>query len=114
MSLTRATLAGILPYHFANQDLDTAIAAVHIGFCSGWVIVPAPASYLFTEYGFNKTMLMMAPLMLVHLLGVAFYSQKSKTITKEDSPDSIPLRDGLKMVVTNKKVCVWSWIKRKV
>ena len=81
-----------------------AIAAAYIGFCSGWLIVPAPASYVFTKYGFNNTMFMLAPLMLCHLLGVAFYSQRSKTVKKENSPDRVPLREGLKQVLTNSKV----------
>ena len=57
-----------------------AIATVFIGFFSGWLIVPAPASYLFSKYGFNLTMLMVAPLMLVHPLGVIFFSQYGQRV----------------------------------
>ena len=59
-----------------------AIATVFIRFFSGWLIVPAPASYLFSKYGFNLTMLMVAPLMLVHLLGVIFSPKMGKELKK--------------------------------
>lgn len=106
LSFIRATLLGILAYHFEKQSLDMAIAGTYVGFCTGWLIVSAPASYLFTKYGFNNTMFLVTPLMLVHLLGVVFYSQDSKTVAKKDLPESVPLKESLKQVLTDVKVIV--------
>ena len=65
-----------------------AIATVFIGFFSGWLIVPAPASYLFSKYGFNLMMLMVALLMLVLLLGVIFFSQDEQRVEKKNLPET--------------------------
>ena len=73
-----------------------AITTVFIGFFSGWLIVPAPASYLFSKYGFNLMMLMVAPLMLVHLLGVIFFSQDEQRVEKKNLPEHISLKESLK------------------
>lgn len=104
MSLIRATFFGVLPYHFEKQNLDVATSALYAGFCSGWLIIPAPASYLFTKYGFNNTMFMLAPMMLVLLPGVAFFSQTSKLVEKENTPDGLPLREGLMQVISDRQV----------
>ena len=84
-----------------------AIATVFIGFFSGWLIVPAPASYLFSKYGFNLTMLMVAPLMLVHLLGVIFFSQDEQRVEKKNLPEHISLKESLKQVLTDCKVLIY-------
>lgn len=104
LSFNRAALFGILAYHFEKQRLDMALAVVCVGFCSGWLIVPAPTSYLFIKYGFNNTMLIVSPLMLVHLLGVLFYSQDTKTVTKENLPESTSLNVSLKEVAMGYQV----------
>ena len=104
LSLIRATLLGILPYHFEGRSLDMALAAVFIGFFSGWLIVPASASYLFSRYGFNLTMFMLAPLMLLHLFGVILFSQEGKRVEKKNLPEHVSLRKSLKQVLTNGKV----------
>lgn len=48
-------MLGILAYHFEKQSMDMAIAAGYVGFCTRWLIVPAPARYLLTKYGFKNT-----------------------------------------------------------
>ena len=97
---------GILPYHFEKQHLYMATAALYAGHCAGWLIIPAPSSYMFTKYGFNNTMFMMAPLMLVHLLGVAFFSQTGESVRKENTPNEEPLRETLKLVFSDGQVCI--------
>ena len=109
-SFVRASLMGILPYHFEKRSLDMAIATVFVGFFSSWLILPAPTSYLFNEYGFNLTMFMIAPLMLVHLIGVIIFSQEDKEIEVTDLPEQIPLCESLKQVLTDIKV-FWYWYK---
>ena len=107
LSLIRSSLFAILPYHFENENLDMAMATVYVGLSSGWLIITVPVSFLFEKFGFSKAMLLVAPWMLVHLLGVVFYSQDERIFIKKSSSKSQQtLKESLKEVLSDTKVLV--------
>ena len=82
-----------------------AMAVVFVGLSSGWLIAPVPVSFLFDKYGFNLSMFLTAPWMLVHVLGVIFFSQDERKFTKKNSTESHQtLKESLIEVLTDAKV----------
>lgn len=104
LSFTRTSLIGALAYHFEGQELDFATAVTFAGFSAGWVVVTPLSSYLFEEYGFNRTMFILSPLMLVHLSGVAVYSQDGKNVSKENLPESQSLKESMREIFSSATV----------
>ena len=96
--MIRSALFAASAYHFEGQTLDLALSVAFTGYSAGWIVVTPLASYLFSEFSFNKAMLVISPIMLVHLMGVVFYSQDNTKVRKENRPDSKPLRESLKIM----------------
>lgn len=106
LSFTQASLFAILPYHFEHKSLHMAIAGASSGFFAGYLLVPVPASYLFTRYGFNVAMFLASSVMLLHLLGMVFYSQGETVVRKDQHSKKSSLKDSLKQILSDSKVLI--------
>lgn len=103
-SLIRGALFAVLVYHFDKTKLRLATGLAMLGFSAGFLIIPMPGGWLFATFGFNKGMLLLSPLMLVHLLGVIFYSQVGSCVPKENLPESKTISKSLKLIAVDLKV----------
>ena len=83
-----------------------AIATVFIGFFSGWLIVPAPASYLFSKYGFNLTMLDGSTSDACAPAWCHIFLPRWERVEEKNLPEHISLKESLKQVLTDCKVLI--------
>lgn len=104
LSFTRVAIFGILPYHFEKQNLHMAIATASTGYFAGYLFVPVATSYLFMRFGFNHAMFLASTVMLLHLIGVVFYSQSKEVVRKEPLSEETSLKSSLKNILTDLKV----------
>ena len=103
--MVRSASSAILPHHFDKNQLNFALSAAMMGLSIGLIIYPMAASYLFMHYGFNQTMMMLSPLMLLHFLGVGCYTQGHEDKMSEVKLEDRPVSQSLKIVLTDAKVC---------
>ena len=84
LSLSRTSSVAILRYHFNDENIHFALSVSMMGLIPGLAILPMAAEYVFTKYGFSKTMLLLVPLMSLHLLSGLTYVQTSKEQASEE------------------------------
>lgn len=75
-----------------------------LGFCLGIFIYPVPTTSLFVSYGFNEAMIMFSPIMLIHILGVVFFSQKNGEVAANKLPERKSVKESVSSMTEDPKV----------
>ena len=110
LTIVRATNTQAIAY-FLYDKLSMASTLNGLGFSLGMILMPTPSGNLFTHFGFNKTMFILAPVMVIHLFGAVLYTQhKEDTFnsTQTESKENKPLSATLICMATNPKVNLYT------
>ena len=94
-------------YHFEREMLDFATGATMMGFTIGLASFPSLTGHVFEHFGFSQSMLIFTPFMLLHLCGVATYSQAEQKVATETKTEGKILRDSLYNIFTDARVSLF-------
>ena len=107
-SFTVSAAVAIQAYHFDRKNLHLAVGFAITGFCFGILVYPVPTTYLYSTYGFNKTMLLLSSVSGLHVFGCIFYSQhdNNNRVSEESGAEGKTVAESVKSIATSAKVSI--------